>query len=147
MAESVNPSLPGTAPPGAGWQVLPEWIQRQVSHMRGERVYCRDGKVRTVNQVRQVNRTRELLWYVVTTMEDETRPKMARGGEYPEERGICEMGPDEPMAAHARFIECEPDYLRDYRDETVRMFLFEPGDQGDREVTTDSTPRLRAPRS
>jgi hypothetical protein len=131
MAESVNPKLRGTAPPGnAGWQVLPEWIQRQVSQMRGERVYCRDGKVRTVNQVHQVNRTRQLLWYVVTTFEDEARPKMAPLGELPEERGICQMGPDEPMAAHARFIECEPDYLKSYREETVRVFLYEPHDRG-----------------
>lgn len=130
MGESVNARLGETAPPGtAGWQLLPEWIQRQVSQIRGERIYCRDGKVRTVNQVRQVNRTRYLLWYVVTTSEDEARPRRARLQESPEERSICEMGPDEPMAAHARFIECEPDYLESYRGETARVFLYEPRDE------------------
>ncbi len=128
MAESVNVSRGRTAPPGtAGGPVLPEWIERRVSQMRGERVYCRDGLVRTVNQVRQVNRTRQLVWYVVTTLEDGARP--ARLGDFPEERSICDMGPDEPMAAHARFVECEPDYLEAYRNETTRVFLHEPGHQ------------------
>jgi hypothetical protein len=126
MPESSNTKLGGRPPGTAGRQVLPEWLRHQVARMPGERVYCRDGKVRTVSQVRQVNRTRELLWFVVTTLEDEARPETAREGEHPEERAICEMGPDEPMAAHARFTECEPDYLESYRNETVRVFLYTP---------------------
>ncbi len=125
MAKSVDARSPGRALPGpSGGQVLPEWIERQVSHMRGERVYCEDGKVRTVARVRQVNRTRGMLWFVVTTVED-----VPLEGD-PEERSICEMDPDELMSAHARFIECGPDYLKSYRDQTVRFTLCEADEPG-----------------
>jgi hypothetical protein len=117
MTKSVNTRPAKSVQPArAATPVLPAWIERLVSNLPGERVYCRDGKVRTIAQVLEINRTRRMLWYLATTLEDEPQAPP---------RGVCEMDPDEPMAPHARFIECEPDYLETYRAETIRFSLGE----------------------
>jgi hypothetical protein len=80
--------------------------------------------VRTISRVRQINRTGGQIWYVVTTQEDELQhAQKLRTPVEVRERRICEMEPTEPMAAHARFTECEPDYLDSYRAATVSLNL------------------------
>jgi hypothetical protein len=110
-------------PARAAWDILPEWIQRQVSELPHERLYCLDGKVRTISRVRQINRTGKQIWYVVTTLEDELSAQKCGTQEEVRDRRICEMEPNEPMAVHARFTECEPDYLHSYRAATVSLNL------------------------
>jgi hypothetical protein len=113
---TVEPARPG-------WDILPEWIQRQVAQLPHERLWCLDGKVRTISRIRQINRTGRQIWYVVTTLEDELHTQKRRTPEVVRGRSICEMEPNEPMAVHARFTECEPDYLDSYRAETVSLDL------------------------
>jgi hypothetical protein len=113
---TVEPARPG-------WDILPDWIQRQVAQLPHERLHCLDGKVRNISRVRQINRTGGQIWYVVTTVEDELDAQKRRTPEEVRERSICEMEPTEPLAVHARFTECEPDYLDSYRAATVSLKL------------------------
>lgn len=120
----MTPKDTTVEPTRGGWDTLPEWIQRQVSQLTHERLYCLDRKVRTISRVRQINRTGKQIWYVVTTLEDELHAqKCGTSPEEVRERRICEMEPNEPMAVHARFTECEPDYLDSYRAATVSLNL------------------------
>lgn len=92
---------------------------------RGGRVYCWNVEVWTVAEVHEVNRTTGLLWYVVTSIEDRTRPEAAQAKKQLESRSICEGDADEPTAAYAPFNERDPAYLKSYQRQTVRIRLLE----------------------